>query len=213
MLPRIAMSSEGVSKTELLEHRHERDLMQEGKSVLEERRDLLAHLILAQTARAEELMDERDEIFQLTREHVRAAIMRHGIQGLTRFAATGSGGMESAWLVSNRLGVHWLEPTESPTPTPRELPDSWEVSLELEASLALVHGLFRVLTELAGVETNLLRLITAFRTTQRRVNALDHVLLPQVSQTIRRMEETMDEMERDDLVRSLLIKRRQAVMG
>jgi len=51
----------------------------------------------------------------------------------------------------------------------------------------------------------------AFRRTQRRVNALDHIVLPDITEAIRRMEETMDEMERDDLVRSLLIRRKQAV--
>jgi len=35
-------------------------------------------------------------------------------------------------------------------------------------------------------------------------------VLPEITEAIRRMEEAMDEMERDDLVRSLLIKRKQA---
>ena len=65
------------------------------------------------------------------------------------------------------------------------------------------------LLELAEAENNLVRLTDAFRRTQRRVNALDHIVLPEITEAIRRMEETMDEMERDDLVRSLLIKRKQ----
>jgi vacuolar-type H+-ATPase subunit D/Vma8 len=37
---------------------------------------------------------------------------------------------------------------------------------------------------------------------------LEHIVLPELRQTIKEMEDRMDEMERDDLVRSLLIKRR-----
>ena len=67
------------------------------------------------------------------------------------------------------------------------------------------------LLALAEAQNNLLRLTDAFRRTQRRVNALDHIVLPEITEAIRVMEETMDEMERDDLVRSLLIKRQQAL--
>ena len=49
-----------------------------------------------------------------------------------------------------------------------------------------------------------------FRRTQRRVNALEHIVLPELDRSIKDMEERMDEMERDDLVRSLLVKRRIA---
>ena len=55
----------------------------------------------------------------------------------------------------------------------------------------------------------MLRLINVFRKTQRRVNSLDHIVLPEINELIRHMEDMMDEMERDDLVRSLLIKRKQ----
>ena len=77
-------------------------------------------------------------------------------------------------------------------------------------TVSALQQLLIKLLELAEAENNLVRLTDAFRRTQRRVNALDHIVLPEITEAIRRMEETMDEMERDDLVRSLLIKRKQA---
>ena len=52
-----------ASKTELLERRAERELVREGKTVLEERRDLLAHFMLDQIRHTEQLVKERDSMF------------------------------------------------------------------------------------------------------------------------------------------------------
>ena len=73
-----------------------------------------------------------------------------------------------------------------------------------------MQHLLALLLPLAAAQNNLLRLTDVFRRTQRRVNALEHIILPELDQSIKGMEDRMDEMERDDLVRSLLIKRRQS---
>jgi len=199
------------SKTELLERRAERELVREGKTVLEERRDLLAHFMLDQIRHTEQLVKERDRMFDQTRQHLHRASMRHGLSGLARFAIAGTNLQQPQWQIKNRLGTIWLVGAAAvPEQPPRELGDGVEVSLELDMTVSALQQLLIKLLELAEAENNLVRLTDAFRRTQRRVNALDHIVLPEITEAIRRMEETMDEMERDDLVRSLLIKRKQA---
>lgn len=200
------------SKTELLERRAERELVVEGKAVLEERRDLLAHLLLAQIRHAEELVIERDRILNDARQHLHRSAMRHGLSGVRRFAVTETNLPRPQWQVENRLGTSWLVGAAAvPARPARELGDGIEVSLELDMAVSAFQHLLIKLLELAEAENNLVRLTDAFRRTQRRVNALDHIVLPEITEAIRGMEGTMDEMERDDLVRSLLIKRKQAV--
>lgn len=199
------------SKTELLERRAERDLVREGKTVLEERRDLLAHFMLDQIRYTEKLITERDRMFDQARQHLRHASMRHGLSGVGRFATAETNLPRPQWQLENRLGTSWLGGAAAvPKQPPRELGDGVEVSLELDMTVSAFQQLLIKLLELAEAENNLVRLTDAFRRTQRRVNALDHIVLPEIIDAIRRMEETMDEMERDDLVRSLLIKRRLA---
>jgi len=206
------MAEETSSKTELLERRAERELVREGKTVLEERRDVLAHFMLDQIRRTEQLVKERDRIFDETRQHLHRAAMRHGFCGVQHFAVTETNLPRPQWQIENRLGTNWLEgATAVPARPPRELGNGVEVSLELDLTVSAFQQLLIKLLELAEAENNLVRLTDAFRRTQRRVNALDHILLPEITDAIRRMEETMDEMERDDLVRSLLIKRKQAM--
>lgn len=199
------------SKTELLERRAERALVREGKAVLEERRDLLAHFLLDQIRHTEQLAKQRDRTFDAARENLQRAATRHGLAGVRRFAAGETNLPRPQWQRENRLGTAWLVGAAPvPAQPPRELGDGIDVSLELDMAVSALQRLLGELLALAEAENNLVRLTDAFRRTQRRVNALDNIVLPEIVDAIRRIEATMDEMERDDLVRSLLIKRRQA---
>ncbi len=91
------------------------------------------------------------------------------------------------------------------------LGSGWEVSLELEQLVSAMHVLVELLRRLAVLENNLMRLTAAFRRTQRRVNALDHIVLPELDAAIRNVEAMLEEADRENLVRSLMVKRlRQA---
>jgi V/A-type H+-transporting ATPase subunit D len=204
------MTKQAPSKTELLERRAERELVREGKTVLEERRDLLAQLMLEQIAITESLYRQRDRLFDQVRGQVRRAAMRHGLTGIERHASDATTVPDPGWYRENRLGIHWLGAKLPQTPaTPRVLPSGLDVSLELAAAVAALQELLDKLLRLAQAESNLSRLIDFFRRTQRRVNALDHIILPEIERDIKDIEDIMDEMERGDLVRSLLIKRAQ----
>ena len=199
------------SKTELLERRAESELVREGKTVLEERRDLLAHFMLDQIGLAERLEKERDHLFDSARQNLHRAALRHGLTGLRQFAVDDTNLERPQWRMENRLGTDWLVGADRlPAQAPRDLGDGIEVSPEMELAQSAFQQLLLKLLVLAEAHNNLLRLTDAFRRTQRRVNALDHIVLPEITEAIRVMEATMDEMERDDLVRTLLIKRRQA---
>ncbi len=185
--------------------------MREGKSVLEERRDLLAHMMLDQIRITEELVTQGSVLFARVREQVRRAMLRHGTGGIAKFAKPDTGIPDPKWSIANRLGTPWLERSAAKgSSVPVRPTGGWEISVELELAVVAIGALLRHLADLAVAQNNLLRLVDVFRRTQRRVNALDYILLPEINDRIHSMEEAMDEMDRDDLVRTLLIKRQQA---
>ncbi len=202
---------EAPSRTLLLRHRAEREMVREGKAVLENRRDLLAHLLIEQTALCATLGARAEEARVHAGECLRRAVMRHGSSGLAGFAVPPHGPPAPGWRVTNRLGTAWVEhaadgPGESDPPGPDE---GWDVSVELEAALAALSALLALLADLAPADNNLARLVVQYRRTQRRVNALEEIVLPQLDETIRAMQARLEELDRDDLVRSLLTKRRR----
>lgn len=203
------MADEAPSKTQLLARRAEKDLVSEGKSVLEDRRDLLAHMLVEQMQQTEQLVADIGVELQQAGRLLRHSVLRHGVRGLSRFTDENTQPAAMQWTLENRLGVPFLHHDhEALDFEAHELPESWVMSLELTAMLLALRKLLPSLLKLAATENNLLRLVDVFRRTQRRVNALEHIVLPELNQTIKGMEDRMDEMERDDLVRSLLIKRR-----
>lgn len=201
--------AEAPSKTQLLERRAERTMVREGKSVLEDRRDLLAHMLVEQMADTDRLTGEAARAFAWARQMLRRALMRHGLTALTlRAGEPGNPKLEAPqWVLGNRLGTPWLTVDMPVKPEGGSSGDT-DASVELEVTRGAFRDLVAVLLVLAAGENNLSRLVEVFRRTQRRVNALEYVVLPDLNHAIKEMEDRMDEMEREDLVRSLLIKRR-----
>lgn len=184
-------------------------MVREGKAVLEDRRDLLAHMLIEQIEKTDKLHSDATRAFEWARQMLRRAIMRHGLSALAlRAGEPTAPGLEAPhWELENRLGTPWLA-SDPPPRSANELPSDAGVSVELEGARRAHRDLLAVLLALAAAQNNLRRLVEIFRSTQRRVNALEHVVLPDLNHAIKEMEDRMDEMEREDLVRSLLIKRR-----
>jgi V/A-type H+-transporting ATPase subunit D len=76
-----------------------------------------------------------------------------------------------------------------------------------EATLAMVEAV-KTLAELAGIETALTKLAEAIASVKRRVNSLEYVIIPRMSNTIRFIRMYLEEREREDFFRLKRIKGR-----
>jgi V/A-type H+-transporting ATPase subunit D len=81
-----------------------------------------------------------------------------------------------------------------------------DTSAELDTSIATFDRLLPKLMELAEVEKTVDLLATEIEKTRRRVNALEHVLIPQQEQAIRFITMKLDEAERASIVRLMKVK-------
>jgi len=64
------------------------------------------------------------------------------------------------------------------------------------------------ISRLAEVENAVFRLARELRKTQRRVNALDKIFIPDYSETLKYIESTLEEREREGMVVMRMVKRR-----
>ena len=55
--------------------------------------------------------------------------------------------------------------------------------------------------ELSGLEASLLRLIGEYRRTERRVRALENLILPELRRDQRQMEEVLEENDLEEAIR------------
>jgi len=189
------------SKAALLEKRDERELVEQAHTILEEQRDLLAHRMIALVRELEELEPRLQELHLEARRTLRGAVMRHGLGGLRTYARSPSMPDPAAWSRQRMLGVWWVTgPDEVLAPVPQL--HGWDVSLELVQAGVVLRLYVELLARIAVRRNNLARLTRAFERTQRRVRALEHIVVPELAATIREIEQVLDETERENLFRS-----------
>lgn len=76
---------------------------------------------------------------------------------------------------------------------------------ELDIALRALERAFDNLIELAEAEKQAQLLATELQTTRRRVNVLEHVVIPELKDTIRYINSKLGEAERDNISRLMII--------
>jgi V/A-type H+-transporting ATPase subunit D len=79
---------------------------------------------------------------------------------------------------------------------------------ECDETVLEFFALLKILTELAAVRTIAWRLAREVRKTQRRVNALEKMVIPAARETRRYIEAALEERDRDSFFTSKLLKKK-----
>ncbi len=79
-------------------------------------------------------------------------------------------------------------------------------SADLDLAVQLLAEVLPLLVQLAEIEKTCGRLADEIEKTRRRVNALEYVMIPQITETIRRIQMKLDENERGNLTRLMKTK-------
>ncbi len=80
------------------------------------------------------------------------------------------------------------------------------ITSEADYSIKQVNVLIEKLLRLAEIEKSNRMLATEIERNKRRVNALEHVLIPQLEETIKYITIKLDENERSNIVRMMKVK-------
>ena len=81
-----------------------------------------------------------------------------------------------------------------------------ETTFDLDRALGMYATLLPKLMSLAEVEKSIQLLAAELEKTRRRVNALEHILVPSLEETIRFISDRLSEMERETATRLMKIK-------
>ena len=84
---------------------------------------------------------------------------------------------------------------------------------QLEKCKQIWTDLLQMIIRLSSLQTSFISLDEAIKVTNRRVNALDNVVIPGILDTIHYIESELDELEREDIFRLkkvLQVKKKKA---
>jgi len=194
------MAEGSASRAALLALRRDRRVIEEGHRFLDERRVALAHELLRRT-RA--YSDHRASLLR-RHEELRVAlgdaIGRHGLEGLQVYPAArlrpAAGRREADFL-----GVRLVDAIAIELNATAPADVTWRTSEAARCAMA-AQTLAQDAAALAGEVASLLRLAREYRRTERRVRALENIVLPEARADERRFEGALEELDQEEVLRS-----------
>lgn len=191
------------TRAAVLALQEERKVVSEAYEFLDEKRLLLAAESLSQLQRYEQLQAELAALAATAREQLRAAVKRHGLQGLSVYPGPRLDGFQLETRKRNFMGVTLVENgCDMPGNESGGMAAACNPSREAEACRLTFDRILRHSVDLAGVSGNLYRLLLEYRLTERRARALENVILPELEQALSTMSTQLEEMDLEDVVRA-----------
>ena len=193
------------NRMELLKLRRRRDVAHRGHKLLKDKLDELMKEFMARVGELRRLRVEVEDGLAAVYGLFAVARGEAGRADLTQALLAG----DPAPLVSTTernvmsVRVPELEVAEMPNPGGYSLSTTPVVLDEALAGLARVAPR---LVDLAAREKAIELLAAEIEKTRRRVNALEHVLIPQLTETVRDIQMKLDEAERGNLTRLMKVK-------
>jgi V/A-type H+-transporting ATPase subunit D len=189
----------------LLELQAELEQLHEGHDLLDRKREVLMRELFDMLADAEHIQEEAAETFRAAHEAIRQARLQMGMDRLHWI--TLAPGAKVSVSVRRRvimgvtgylvdLTVDTLPIPYGPADTSVAVDEARERWLEVTTSLG----------ELAETVLTAWRLAIELKKTQRRVNALEDIIIPRYESTLARISAALAEEEREEIVRAKKIK-------
>ena len=192
------MTEASPTRAVVLELKDEQKAMHEGYVFLDEKCLLLAGEILRELARYAELDRALLASYKAAIEALQAAVARHGLDDLQVYPPLDQSTATLTRVPRSIMGVRLLDAVWRPADNAP--PPSVAPSPEAEACRRAFVAVIAAAAELAAVSGNLERLSFEYRRSVRRARALQDVLLPELDQSVYRIETRLEELEQEDAI-------------
>jgi V/A-type H+-transporting ATPase subunit D len=189
-----------ATRVAFLELKDERRLVQEGYELLDEKRVMLATEIMRQLRRHAAMRTELATLGDGALAALEGAVDMHGLDELTVEPKLDLGSALLRVHQQSFLGLRLVEAQlEDRPPVAAQAP---QPSTPEARNCALVYR--RLISHhvgLAACEVSLRRLVREYVRTERRARALENVVLPEIDESLRFIEEQLDALDQEEAIR------------
>jgi V/A-type H+-transporting ATPase subunit D len=187
-----------VNKSNLLRLKDELFFARDGLELLDEKKEALMAHINTLAGKAERVRAKMNAMLEEAYSHLREAILVDGRLACERAALASKMGEEVRVREKSFMGV--ALPIVR-IDLPRFVPSYGfqGTGAAMDAVAKTIQGGMEIIAELAEIEVGLFRLIAEIKKTIKRINALENIYIPVYESTIKHMEESLEEKEREFL--------------
>lgn len=196
------------TRSHLLSTRKMLRLAQEGRGILDKKREAIIAELVQVTHAASEQQEALQGEMTAAYHALELARLSMGQERLEWTALAVNKSVEVDVRLRSVMGVVLPEVAAQPVlpETPYGLGDTTVALDEAVARFRQVVERIPALTETTGAVWELTR---ELQKTQRRVNALQHIFIPQYQELVRRIENALEEQEREEIFRIKRLKARR----
>jgi len=202
------MSSENVSPTRinLIRTKKTLALAESGRVVLERKRDILLRELRDSIYESQHAREALLETLLKAYQSLKEANMTSGSDTIANIALGSS--FEVDFLLDFRSIMGVPVPSVNFQGTDDSKPDYGfaNTSVQLDKAFKEFYKVIDLVAQLAAAEGTTFQIANDIRRTQRRVNALNHVLIPLYRNMVNQITLVLEEKDREEFVRTKLIK-------
>ena len=186
------------TKSNLMSTKKSLDLAKLGYDLLDRKRNILVHEMMQLIDKASKIQQEIDETYSKAYLALQRANVTLGMCAEFAQAIPVDESLDIDLPVVT-LGDEKLDMYYGLNSTNSQLDEAYLSFVQVKHMTA----------ELAEIENSVYRLADAIKKTQKRANALDNIMIPQFTATIKYITEALEEKEREDFSRLKVIKRQK----
>lgn len=186
------------TKSNLLTTKEQLAVSTNGYELLEEKREILVRELMALVEQVKLLEDEIQEAVDQAYPAFKRMLMIDGADQVERLSHAIHYDFEMTERVEVVGGMQF-ETIDVELPKKELFYSFLGTYANTDEVIVKFFNLLSLLTQMASIRTIVWRLAEEVKRTQRRVNALDKMIIPQATQTIKYIESVLEERERENV--------------
>ena len=196
------------TKSNLLTTKEQLAVSTNGYELLEEKREILVRELMGLVEQVRLLEDEIEKAIEEAYPAFKRMLMNDGADEVERISHAIHYDFE---MIEKNVTVGGMqfETIEVELPQKELFYSFMGTYANTDAVIIKFLNLLSLLTQMASIRTIVWRLAEEVKRTQRRVNALDKMIIPQASQTIKYIEGVLEERERENVFVLKALKRKK----
>jgi len=182
-------------------------LAEEGHDLLERKRNVMMRELVSMIKDAQKLQEEINSVFEKAYESLRYACLDLGMEFIEEIGLSVPEYVNLSVRMRSVMGVEVPEIVEADLP--EQIPYGiHRTNSALDRAYVSFREVLSLIIKVSLLENAVYRLAYEVKKVRKRVSALENVIIPNIRENLKRIQETLEEWAKEDFVRLKMIKER-----